>query len=169
MSEMFIGEIRLFAFNFAPKFWATCDGQQLPIAQNQALFSLLGTTYGGNGVTTFALPDLRGRVAVGYGSLQGGGSYVQGQAGGAETVTLLGSQLPMHTHPVAASTGAATTNVPTSAFPAAPPTGIYASATGLTSTAMTTGAGGGQAHSNLQPGLVVNACIAISGIFPSRN
>lgn len=169
MSEPFIGEIRLFAFNFAPRFWATCDGQLLSIAQNPALFSLLGTTYGGNGQTTFALPDLRGRVATGLGALSGGSNYTIGEAAGVESVTLLTTQLPAHTHPVAASTGAATTNVPSGAVLAAASTGVYASPASLVPTAMTTVAGSAQAHTNLQPGLVVNACIAIYGIFPSRN
>ena len=107
MSEPFLGEIRMFGFGFAPQGWAPCNGQLLPISQNTALFSLLGTTYGGDGRTTFALPDMRSRVPVCQGQGPGLSSYAEGQAGGAETVTLAATQMPGHTHPVKASQSAA--------------------------------------------------------------
>jgi microcystin-dependent protein len=112
MSEPFVGEIRMFGFGFAPQGWALCDGQLLPINQNTALFSLLGTTYGGDGRTTFALPDLRSRVPVGQGQGPGLSSYAEGQASGAETVTLAASQMPGHTHQVKASSSAAGSGQP---------------------------------------------------------
>lgn len=112
MPDPFIGEIRMFGFGFAPQGWALCNGQLLPIAQNAALFSLLGTTYGGDGQTTFALPDLRSRVPVGQGQGPGLSNYGQGQAGGAETVTLAAAQMPGHTHPVEASTSPADSGQP---------------------------------------------------------
>ena len=112
MSEPFVGEIRMFGFGFAPQGWAPCNGQLLPINQNQALFSLLGTTYGGDGEATFALPDLRSRVPVGQGQGPGLSAYAEGQAGGAETVTLTATQMPGHTHPVRASSSAAGSTSP---------------------------------------------------------
>src|SRR5262245_29768409 len=105
MSEAYIGELRIFGFGFAPKGWALCNGQTMSIAQNQALFSLLGTTYGGNGTTTFNLPNLQGLVATHFGQLQGGGNYVQGQAGGNTTVSLAAAQIPQHNHFLSAVVG----------------------------------------------------------------
>jgi microcystin-dependent protein len=184
----FLAQIALFSFNFAPQGWATCSGQLLPINQNQALFSLLGTMYGGNGQTNFALPDLRSRVPLGLG--QGpGASYLVGEAGGAETVTLAVQHLPAHGHTVDAS--ALTATVRCSSAPAnqrSPAAGVPAvEAAGVTATysnalpdanmkaggvavAMTANsAGGGQPHDNRQPYLGLTYCIALQGIFPSQN
>jgi microcystin-dependent protein len=172
MSEPFIGEIRIFGFNFPPRGWATCSGQILPIAQNTALFSLLGTTYGGNGQTTFALPDLRGRVPLSFGQGPGLSNYSLGEVAGAETITLLQSQMPAHMHNVACSSDDSNSGVPTNAYPSAAPAQIYASAptaNKFMNPAMIAATGGGQPHSNLQPYLVLNYCIALVGIFPSRN
>ena len=169
MSEPFLGEIRMFGFNFAPRGWAFCNGQILPIAQNTALFSLLGTTYGGNGQTTFALPNLQGRVAIHFGQGAGLSNYDLGEVAGTETVTLTQNQLPAHGHAVNASNGDATATRPANRFPAGG--GAYAdSADGTTmSPTMVANAGGSQPHSNIQPFLALNFCIALSGIFPSRN
>jgi microcystin-dependent protein len=166
MSEQYIGEIRAAGFNFAPKGWALCNGQSLPINQNQALFSLLGTTYGGNGVTTFNLPDLRGRTPVHFGS-----QVTLGQVGGAESVTLNSNQSP-HTHPVAAQSSGGNSNTPSGNLPGAStsPVQAYGSTPGPQMNGSIVGsAGGGQSHNNIQPSLVVNYIIAITGIFPSRN
>jgi microcystin-dependent protein len=176
MSEPFLAEIVLFAGNFAPRGWAFCQGQILSIAQNTALFSLLGTTYGGNGQTTFALPDLRGRVPIGTGQGPGLSSYNLGQVGGTETVTLNVNNLPAHNHPV---------NVPNTApSPAlASPVGNYLApaarggspifAAGPPNAAMGAlmigNTGGSQPFGNVQPYLAINFIIAITGIFPSRN
>ena len=163
--EPFLGEIRIFAFTFPPKGWAVCNGQLLAINQNQALFSILGTTYGGNGISTFALPNLQGAVAV-----HTGDGITLGQTGGSQTVTLAGNQIG-HSHTVAAS---ATPNSYTAAgnFPASAGAGqnLYGP---TPNTAMNSGvlaaAGGSQPHNNLQPYLVVLYCIALQGIFPSQN
>jgi microcystin-dependent protein len=170
MTEPFLGEVRLFGFTFAPLGWATCDGQIMSIAQNTALFSLLGTTYGGNGQTTFALPDLRGRVPVHMGQGPGLSSYVEGQVGGTENVTLLANQLPPHGHTVAGAS-AATTKNPTNAVPAFTGSGAsYGTSPDLQmSPAMISGGGSSLPHENLQPYLVLNWCIALQGIYPSRN
>jgi microcystin-dependent protein len=167
MSDMFIGEIKLVSFNFAPKFLALCNGQLLPINQNQALFSLLGTTYGGNGTTNFALPNLQGKVPVGFGTGPGLTDIVQGQVGGAQTVTLTAANLA-HSHAIAASNGAPTTNRPTGAYLAA---GNKYSTTSNTSMAATAPAGAPSptAHENQPPYLTLNYVIALQGIFPSRN
>jgi microcystin-dependent protein len=170
MAEPFLSEIRMFSFNFPPKGWAFCNGQFLPINQNQALFSLLGTTYGGNGQTTFALPDLRGRVPVHPGQGPGLSSYSLGQAGGTETETLTVNQMPAHTHNVspAATNDVQTTNRPGNAVPARG--GAYAGTGGEKMAGTPSGqAGASQPHSNLQPHLALNYIIAIEGIFPSRN
>ena len=163
----FVGEIRAFGFNFAPNGWALCNGQLMAISQNTALFSLLGTTYGGDGKSTFALPDLRGRAPIHRGQGTGLSNRNQGETGGSEIVTLLESQLPSHTHQVAASTLVKTKN---------PGGSVHASggAYGTTpNTAMHPGmvqpAGGGQPHENMSPFLTVNWCIALQGIFPPRN
>ena len=169
MSEPFIGEIRIFSFGFAPRSWALCNGQLLPINQNQALFSLLGTTYGGDGRTSFALPDLRGRVP-----LHVGPENVLGARAGAETVTLTAAQLPAHTHALQASADVAGATDPSGATLAKKPrfgADVYAAAAPTTALApQAIGAsGGGQAHTNLQPYSVLNFCIALTGIFPSRD
>jgi len=172
VSEPFLGEIRLFGFNFAPEGWALCNGQLLPISQNTALFSLLGTTYGGDGTTTFALPNLQSRVPVHQGQGTGLSSYAQGQAGGTETVTLAAAQMPGHTHPVKASSGAADSGQPGGRALARSASHIY-TAKPDTSTVMNADmlgdAGGSQPHENIQPYLAVNFCIALAGIFPARN
>jgi microcystin-dependent protein len=174
MSEPFIGEIRVFAGNFAPVGYAFCNGQLLSIAQNTALFSILGTTYGGNGTTNFALPDLQGRAALGQGQGPGLQPYVIGEIGGEETVTLTVAEMPVHSH---ALEGAASQST------AAPgPSVVLGTTSGLVPaygganaiTPLAPGAispppGSGQPHENMQPYLVLNYIIALVGIFPSRN
>ncbi|HTJ74932.1 MAG TPA: tail fiber protein [Acidimicrobiales bacterium] len=169
MSDPFLAQIMMFGGNFAPRGWALCNGQILSIAQNTALFSLLGTTFGGNGQTTFALPDLRGRVPVHPGQGPGLSQVTLGQAGGAEVVTLLQTQMPGHGHGVAASNGTATASRPSNNFLAAG--GSYATATDGTvmNPGMIQSSGGNQPHENRQPYLGVNFIIALQGIFPSRN
>lgn len=169
-----IGEIRLFAGNFAPRNWAFCNGQILSIAQNTALFSLLGTTYGGNGQTTFALPDLRGRVAVSSGQSTTGRSYTLGETGGTETNTLLVSQMPAHVHQVTVSqpvnSGDGNTDDPTGNYPAASKNG-YSTSTNASGPAQTITvgiAGSSQPMNNVQPYLGLNYIICIYGVYPSR-
>lgn len=177
--EAFIGSIVLFAGNFAPRGWQFCAGQILPIAQNTALFSLLGTTYGGNGQTTFALPDLRGRVPVGQGQGPGLSNWILGEATGTESVTLLPTEMPAHNHLVQVSTGAAdlatasnnylaTTNAMFGADPIPVNTynGSPSATLAVNSIAVT---GGSQPHENLQPSLCLNYIICLEGIFPARN
>ncbi|PKN56194.1 MAG: phage tail protein [Deltaproteobacteria bacterium HGW-Deltaproteobacteria-14] len=166
MSEPFIGEIRIFAGNFAPRGWAFCNGQLLSIAQNTALFSLLGTTYGGNGIQTFGLPDLRGRVPVGFGQGPGLSNHAQGQQYGAEQVTLTAAQLPAHTHNLeAALPDPEPSLTPTPAVPTA-----YDQAPGSAKAAFpSSSAGGGQPVSVTQPTLTLNFIIALFGIYPSRS
>ncbi len=169
MSEPFIGQIQTFGFNFAPRGWALCDGQLLPIPQFSALFSLLGTTYGGDGRTTFGLPDLRGRVALHQGQGAGLSDRRLGQKGGTEDVTLAASQLPGHSHPLNAVAAEATSFKPAGNLlaaeviygPGPSDTMLAADAIGDT--------GGDQPHNNMQPYLVINWCIALTGVFPSRN
>lgn len=177
MSEPFLGQICIYGFNFAPRGWAFCNGQILPIAQNTALFSLLGTTYGGNGQTTFALPNLQGRAPLHFGQGPGLSSYDLGQVGGTENTTLTSNQMPTHIHgvPLQAASGAAgDTANPSGAFPAKLDN-MYASTTdgsflGQSPSPPQTGpSGGNQPFSILQPYLVLNYCIALEGIFPSRN
>ena len=166
MAEPFISEIRIFSFGFAPRGWAQCNGQLLPINQNQALFSLLGTTYGGNGQTNFALPDLRSRVPMHVGS-----GFVLGQMAGTEVHTIIASEMPNHTHQARASANGPTVTPPTNNFWASN-TGFspYGSTpdTALSSQAIGN-AGGSQAHENRSPYLTLNCCIALQGIFPSPN
>lgn len=163
MAEPFLGEIRLFAGNFAPRGWAFCNGQALPIAQNAALFSLLGTTYGGDGRTTFALPDLRGRVP-----LHPDANVVYGAQGGAETVTLAAANLPAHRHAVPAAAGAATTGDPREGPPALARVPTFAAGSAAPMDARLEPAGGGQPHDNMGPYTVVSFIIALEGIFPAR-
>jgi microcystin-dependent protein len=169
--EPFLGEIRMFGFNFAPQGWALCNGQLLPINQNQALFALLGNMYGGNGTTTFALPDLQSRVPIHQGQGAGLSAYVVGQAGGTETVTLAAAQMPAHTHSVQASSSAAGSTKPKGRVPARSQSDTYA-AKPDTSTVMHANmiaeAGSGGPHPNMQPYVTVNFCIAMVGIFPAR-
>ena len=176
MATPFLGEITLFAGNFAPRNWAFCDGQLLSISQNTALFSILGTTYGGNGQTTFALPDLRGRVPIHVGGGTGPGlsTYVLGQSGGSENVTLITSQLPSHNHTVNGVASGGNQPSPSGNLPAIESTGTsldYSNATAnaTMNAAMITNNGGGQPHNNLPPYLGLNYIIALFGIFPSRN
>jgi microcystin-dependent protein len=166
MAEPFLAEIRIFSFNFAPKGWAMANGQLLPINQNQALFSLLGTTYGGDGRVTFALPDLRGRLPGHIGA-----QFVQGQSLGAQNQTLTAAEMPSHTHPAACNTGAGTLAGPGGNYWAADSNGevMYAATpSGVLGTNILARAGGSQAHNNLMPFLALNFCIALQGIFPSR-
>lgn len=166
MSEQFIGEIRAFSFGFAPNGWAPCNGQLLPINQNQALFALLGVTYGGNGVTTFALPDFRSKTPI-----HTGPGFPQGQNGGEESHTLTVAELPSHTHPVQGSAGSAATPSPHQAVWAADPSSPFSNRPPNTTlnAAATGSAGNNQPHENMSPYLVINYCIALVGIFPSRN
>jgi microcystin-dependent protein len=174
MSEPFLGEIRMTAFNFAPAGWAMCEGQTLAISTNTALFALLGTTFGGNGTSTFCLPDLRGRVPVHQGQGNGLSNYVMGEQTGAENVTLLASQMPIHTHQVNAVSSGGNVASPQGALPAIESTGTslnYSNgAPGVVmSAAMNAETGGSQPFSVIQPLLCVNFIIAMEGIFPSRN
>jgi microcystin-dependent protein len=171
-AEPFLSEIQIFAFQFAPRFWAQCNGQTLPINQNQALFSLLGTTYGGNGQTTFQLPDLRGRTTLHFGALSGGGTYSQGQRAGEENHTLTGTEMAPHNHIMQASVNTADQpNADGNLLSKSGSFPLFSTTQNATAMAGNTIANstGGQAHSNMQPYLVVNYCIALSGIFPSRN
>jgi microcystin-dependent protein len=171
--ETFLGEIRMFAGNFAPTGWAFCQGQLLPIAQNQALFSLLGTTYGGNGTTTFALPDLRGRVPVGFGQGPGLSNRVIGEQFGSELVTLNINQMPSHNHTVNAVTTEGNQNLPTNSLPANTKAldKEYSDANANTTmkATMVNPTGGSQPFGVSQPSLGVNFIIALQGIYPSRN
>lgn len=171
MSEPFLAEVRIVGFNFAPRGWAFCDGQILPINQNQSLYSLLGTTYGGDGRTSFALPDLRGRTPIHVGRSNGGGHHTLGQKSGEETHTLAANEMPQHTHVAQASSADGTTPVPDGHVLAQTPSRIYNDPTNLNElrSGTVTNVGGGQAHNNMQPYLAVNFCIALQGLFPSRN
>jgi microcystin-dependent protein len=167
MTEPFLAEIRIMSFNFAPRGWAMCNGQLLPINQNQALFSLLGTTYGGNGQTTFALPNLQSRTPVHMGD-----GITLGQSGGEQSHTLIPAEMPGHTHIASGVTVAGNAPVPTGALLAAESTPMYAppdaNLASLVSGSISL-VGGSQAHTNMQPYLTLNFCIALQGIFPSRN
>ena len=171
MATPFVGQISIVSFNFAPRGWARCDGALLPINQNQALFSLLGTQYGGNGQTNFALPDLRGRAAV-----HRSGSELQGQALGAERVTLTVAQIPAHTHALQASADPAQSNLPAGALPAARVPGgpsLFGTVNEVKPVTMSGAAlataGSSQPHENMAPFNTLNFVIALQGIFPSRN
>lgn len=166
MAEPFIGQIMLFAGNFAPRGFAFCAGQLLPIAQNTALFSILGTTYGGNGQTTFALPDLRGRVPLGPGQGPGLQNRDLGESAGEESHTLIVGEMPQHAHLPQAANSDQTTNRAAGSVPANG--GVYSTSPNA-SGAPTGLAGGSQPHNNLQPYLGLSYCIALEGIFPSRN
>lgn len=173
MSEPYIGQIMLASFSYAPKNYAQCNGAVMPINQNQALFALLGTTYGGDGVTLFKLPDLRGRTPLGMGTSLEQTSYALGQAGGSENVGLLDSQVPPHVHTANYSSQPGAVRLPTNGlFGDTGTTALYANATGpqVPLNPATLGAGGqGTPHPNLQPYTALNFCIALSGVFPSRN
>ncbi len=169
MSDQYLSEIRIFSFGFAPKGWAQCNGQLMSIAQNQALFALLLNTYGGNGTTNFALPDLRGRVPLHFGALQGGGNYNQGQVGGSASVTVTTASMPQHNHQVNAAPNGNTNAGSNTAVPGGGATGYGSSPDTAMNSAIVGNAGGSQPHENRQPYLVLNFCMAITGIFPSRN
>ena len=168
MSQPFIGEIKIISWNFAPRSWAFCNGQFLPINQNQALFSLLGTSFGGNGQTTFGLPDFRGRIPVHIGG-EGGGKL--GTVSGQEFHTVTMSEMPSHTHTLQANKLAADSNVLSGDLFGQASGGIYGNPSNLTSILPTTitNVGGSQAHENRQPFLVLAFIIALQGIFPSQN
>jgi microcystin-dependent protein len=173
MTDQFVAEIRMVGFNFAPTGWAQCDGQLLPISQNTALFSLLGTFYGGDGKSTFALPDLQGASPIDWGQGQGLSNYDLGQMGGTSSVTLIESEIPAHSHTARATTGPADVSSPT-------PTTALARSTGGSGYAVAGGGtqqmdpsaiaptGGSLPHNNLMPYLVLNFCIAMQGIFPQH-
>lgn len=165
MAQPYVGELRLFAGNFAPAGWMFCDGQLLSISENETLFQLIGTTYGGDGQSTFGLPDMRGRVPVHQGN-----GFVLAETGGVEEVTLTGSQIPTHSHALRASTAAGTGSAPGNAVLAATGT-VRSYGSGAPDQAMTAGAltsvGGNQPHSNMAPFLAVNYIISLFGIFPS--
>ncbi|TGE12812.1 phage tail protein [Hymenobacter elongatus] len=181
--DEYIGIIKLFAGSFAPKNWAFCNGQLLPIAQNQALFSILGTMYGGNGTTTFALPNLNGRVAVGTGQLAGGSNYDQGQVGGMESVTLTSAQMPAHTHQLVANTGPGNTTAPAGALLSVPAAAVASSGDEVTVTAYASAAttlapmnpssltptGESLPHENRPPYLALPYIICLYGAFPPRD
>jgi microcystin-dependent protein len=175
MADPFVAEIRIFPFNFAPKGWAFCDGQLLPISQNTALFSLLGTTYGGDGKSTFALPDMEGNSPMHPGQGPGLSLHDLGEIGGSETVTLLESEIPAHAHTLMASgtsstkpnpAGNALTRIQSGATPYVPPAG--APLVSFSPSALTP-AGGNQPHNNMMPYLTLNFCIALQGVFPPRS
>lgn len=171
MANPFVGEIRLFGGNFAPAGWMFCDGSLLAIAQNDVLFSLIGTTYGGDGVNTFALPDLRGRVPVHRGAGPGLTPVVQGQQGGNESVALTPSQMPSHTHVLRAASGAASSGAVANTVLAATSVNSYGS--GPPSVAMAAAAvpavGGSQPHDNMAPFCALSYIISLFGIYPSQN
>ncbi|MCP4693550.1 MAG: phage tail protein [Desulfobacterales bacterium] len=171
MAEPFIGEIKMFGFNYAPRNWATCDGQLLPIGQNQALYSLLGTIFGGDGRTDFALPDLRGRTPV-----HPGDSVQTGKAIGAETVALASDEIGTHVHGVQGSSeggnalyGDSTRSMASATDPTDPIYGSAANLEAMNAGVISETTDGGQAHDNMQPVTVVNFSIALHGLFPSRN
>ena len=170
MGQQYLGEIRIVSFNFAPRGWALCNGQLLPINQNQALFSVLGTTYGGDGRTTFGLPDFRGRTGMSWGSRSGAPTFTYGQVGGEEMHTLITNEIPAHNHTPVASTQGANQASPSGNLW---PTGPNQYATTPLDTPMAANAignnTGGQPHDNRAPYLVLNFIIATTGIFPSRN
>jgi microcystin-dependent protein len=176
MSSPFLGEIRAWACNFAPRTWAFCQGQILSISQNTALFALLGTNYGGNGTTNFALPDLRGRVPMHYGQSPSGEVYSLGEVAGTETITLISTTMPIHTHQFVgqSASGAHNANTQDGAALGTNRQGASFYATVTSTTPINPGTlsvyqGGNQGHSNLQPYQAINWCIALQGIFPARN
>jgi microcystin-dependent protein len=166
MAQPYVGEIRMFGGNFAPAGWMFCEGQLLPISENETLFNLIGTTYGGDGQSTFALPDLRGRIPLHF-----GGGFILAETGGVEEVTLTVAQIPAHTHPMLAATGPGTQNAPAGALTAASPsvtlytgdvTDINLAPNAVSSV------GGSQPHNNFQPYLCINFIISLFGIFPTQ-
>ncbi len=171
-TDPFLGQLALVPYNFPPKGWALCNGQLLSINQNQALFALLGTTYGGNGQTTFALPDLRGRVPISSGQGPGLSNYILGQTGGEESHTLTVSEIPAHSHLLSADTSVGTSERPNGGLPARNAAGVPqygGSATGTMSASGVQSSGGSQPHNNMQPYVTLNWIIALQGVFPSQN
>jgi microcystin-dependent protein len=179
VSDCYLGEIRLFPFDYAPYGWAICQGQIMSIAQNSALFSILGVTYGGNGTSTFALPKLQGSVALGTGQGAGLSNYALGQTGGATSVSLLSSQMPAHTHSLTVNTGDGNSLVSTGNQLSKPASGargsqklgaLYTpnSPNAQMSPSLLQASGGGLAHNNMQPYLAMNYCIALQGMYPPR-
>ena len=173
MSDQFVAEIRIFPFNFPPKGWAFCNGQLMPISQNTALFSLLGVTYGGDGKSTFALPDLQGRVPLQPGQGPGLSAYILGEETGVETVTLLTSEMPAHTHQMKASSDPADVQQPSANRSLARSAPGFAYFAGNQNTSLASEAlsiiGGGLPHNNMMPYLTLNFNIALQGIFPPRS
>ena len=165
MAQPYVGEIRMFAGNFAPAGWMFCEGQLLPISENETLFNLIGTTYGGDGQSTFALPDLRGRIPLHFGN-----GFILAETGGAEEITLTVNQIAAHSHPFLASSNQANTNSPTAAVLAKTGGSIYNAGTNPVAMApqAVTGTGGSQPHNNFQPYLCVDFIISLFGIFPSQ-
>src|SRR5436189_5929310 len=166
MAQPYVGEIRIFAGNFAPAGWAFCDGQLLPISENETLFNLIGTTYGGDGQSTFALPDLRGRIP-----LHQGNGFTLAETGGAEEITLTVNQIPAHSHPLLASASPGTSAAPATSVLATPTTGfLYINENPTDNMAATSigSVGGSQPHTNFQPYLCVDFIISLFGIFPSQ-
>jgi microcystin-dependent protein len=173
MSDPFVAEIRIFPFNFPPKGWAFCDGQLMPLSQNTALFSLLGTTYGGDGKSTFALPDLQGAAAMQPGQGQGLSLRDLGEMSGSEAVTLLVSEMPVHTHTLRATIEPGDNRLPSPTVSLATSTGAFAYVGGspaleLMAFQALPPAGGSLPHNNMQPYLTLNFCIALQGVFPAR-
>jgi microcystin-dependent protein len=176
MSDPFVGQIQSFGFIFAPRGWALCDGQLMAISQNPTLFSLLGTTYGGNGTSTFGLPDLRSRVPMHVGTSPAGNTYVQGEIGGEENVSILSSNLPSHNHGFTGTTATATSADPLAgsalASIASTRTADFYYASDATTQSLNSNSistvGGNQPHTNIQPYLTINWCIALQGVYPSR-
>lgn len=182
MQDPFVGQITFFPYNFAPQGWAPCAGQLVPIAQFSALFSLLGTSFGGNGTSNFGLPDLQGRVAPGMGQLTGGDDYVIGEKAGVESVTLVSNQMATHNHPLNATTTQGSENNPSGSVFAAPFVGGGRGGGGSTADPYNPGTpnttlvpatlpsvGNGFQHNNIQPSLVLMPCIALQGVFPQRS
>ncbi len=176
MADPFVGEIRMFGGNFAPAGWAFCDGSQLAISQFETLFNLIGTTYGGDGQQTFGLPDLRGRVPVHQGTSRQGETFVIGQMSGSESVTLLGNQVPPHSHLAQAAPGGDVVSPQNAVWSSDPggntaawTTAVTTNPPSMSSNAIGPNTGGGQPHDNMQPFLAVSYIISLFGIFPSQN
>lgn len=169
MAQPYVGEVRMFAGNFAPAGWAFCDGQLLPISENETLFNLIGTTFGGDGESTFAVPDLRGRIPIHNGTANYGTSFVLGESAGVETVTLTTAQIPAHTHPLLASTDIGTQSSPKNNLLSQSAAKLYRAGnpSQWLHPQSVSPVGGSQPHENFQPYLCVNFIISLFGIFPS--
>jgi microcystin-dependent protein len=172
VSTPYVGQLVCVGFNFAPYGWAMCQGQLLPISEYEALFALIGTTYGGDGQTTFALPDLRGRVPISQGPLSGGSNYVLGEVAGVEQVTITSNTYPAHTHVLAGTTSAASSQTPTNNLMANTTPGVYHNITptvAMNAASIGMSPGSNLPHSNIQPYLALNWVISLFGVFPSQN